>query len=207
VNGDRLIWVDCEMTGLDLGADALIEIAVLVTDFDLTILGDGVDLVIKPPETALAQMSEQVRQMHTESGLIELLEGGVTLAEASDAVLAYVRQHVPDLHRAPLAGNSVHVDRAFLARDLPDVEAAVHYRNVDVSTVKELARRWFPRAYFASPEKTGNHRALGDIQDSIRELRYYRRTVFVPEPGPDTETARAVASGVLATDSGAVTAS
>jgi oligoribonuclease len=207
VNGDRLIWVDCEMTGLDLGADALVEIAVLVTDFDLTVLGDGVDLVIKPPETALAQMSEQVRQMHTESGLIELLEGGVTLAEASDAVLAYVRQHVPDLHRAPLAGNSVHVDRAFLARDLPDVEAAVHYRNVDVSTVKELARRWFPRAYFASPEKTGNHRALGDIQDSIRELRYYRRTVFVPEPGPDTETARAVASGVLATDSGAVTAS
>jgi oligoribonuclease len=195
------------MTGLDLGADALVEIAVLVTDFDLTVLGDGVDLVIKPPETALAQMSEQVRQMHTESGLIELLEGGVTLAEASDAVLAYVRQHVPDLHRAPLAGNSVHVDRAFLARDLPDVEAAVHYRNVDVSTVKELARRWFPRAYFASPEKTGNHRALGDIQDSIRELRYYRRTVFVPEPGPDTETARAVASGVLATDSGAVTAS
>ena len=207
MNGDRLIWVDCEMTGLDLGADALVEIAVLVTDFDLTVLGDGVDLVIKPPETALAQMSEQVRQMHTESGLIELLEGGVTLAEASDAVLAYVRQHVPDLHRAPLAGNSVHVDRAFLARDLPDVEAAVHYRNVDVSTVKELARRWFPRAYFASPEKTGNHRALGDIQDSIRELRYYRRTVFVPEPGPDTETARAVASGVLATDSGAVTAS
>jgi len=207
VNSDRLIWVDCEMTGLDLGADALVEIAVLVTDFDLTVLGDGVDLVIKPPETALAQMSEQVRQMHTESGLIELLEGGVTLAEASDAVLAYVRQHVPDLHRAPLAGNSVHVDRAFLARDLPDVEAAVHYRNVDVSTVKELARRWFPRAYFASPEKTGNHRALGDIQDSIRELRYYRRTVFVPEPGPDTETARAVASGVLATDSGAVTAS
>ena len=207
MNSDRLIWVDCEMTGLDLGADALVEIAVLVTDFDLTVLGDGVDLVIKPPETALAQMSEQVRQMHTESGLIELLEGGVTLAEASDAVLAYVRQHVPDLHRAPLAGNSVHVDRAFLARDLPDVEAAVHYRNVDVSTVKELARRWFPRAYFASPEKTGNHRALGDIQDSIRELRYYRRTVFVPEPGPDTETARAVASGVLATDSGAVTAS
>jgi oligoribonuclease len=207
VNGDRLIWVDCEMTGLDLEADALVEIAVLVTDFDLTVLGEGVDLVIKPPAEALQQMSEQVRRMHTESGLLELLDDGVTLDVASAAVLAYVREHVPDPRRAPLAGNSVHVDRAFMARDLPGVEAAVHYRNVDVSTVKELARRWFPRAYFASPEKTGNHRALGDIQDSIRELRYYRRTVFVPEPGPDTETARTAASSVLSADSGAVTAS
>jgi oligoribonuclease len=207
VNGDRLIWVDCEMTGLDLEADALVEIAVLVTDFDLTVLGEGVDLVIKPPAEALQQMSEQVRRMHTESGLLELLDDGVTLDVASAAVLAYARGHVPDPRRAPRAGNSVHVDRAFMARDLPDVEAAVHYRNVDVSTVKELARRWFPRAYFASPEKTGNHRALGDIQDSIRELRYYRRTVFVPEPGPDTETARTAASSVLSADSGAVTAS
>ena len=200
MNGDRLIWVDCEMTGLDLEADALVEIAVLVTDFDLTVLGEGVDLVIKPPAAALAQMSDQVRTMHTESGLLDLLDGGVSLDEASAAVLAYVRSHVPDPRRAPLAGNSVHVDRAFLARDLPDVEAAVHYRNVDVSTVKELARRWFPRAYFASPEKSGNHRALGDIQDSIRELRYYRRTVFVPEPGPDSESARAAATSVLEAD-------
>jgi oligoribonuclease len=198
VNADRLVWVDCEMTGLDIESDALVEIAVLVTDFDLTVLGEGVDLVIKPPADALAGMSEQVRAMHVESGLLDLLDTGVSLDEACAAVLDYVRQHVPEPRRAPLAGNSVHVDRTFLARDMPDLESAVHYRNVDVSTVKELARRWYPRTYFASPSKTGNHRALGDIQDSIRELRFYRRTVFVPEPGPDVEAARRAAAEVLA---------
>ena len=198
MNADRLVWVDCEMTGLDLRSDALVEIAVLVTDFDLAVLGDGVDLVIRPPDASLAAMSEAVRTMHTESGLLDRLADGTTLQAAEDAVLAYVREHVPDPKKAPLAGNSVHVDRAFLARDMPRLESALHYRNVDVSTVKELSRRWFPRAYYASPEKTGNHRALGDIEDSIRELRYYRRTVFVPEPGPDTEVARAVAADVVA---------
>lgn len=195
---DRLIWVDCEMTGLDLQHDALIEIAVLVTDFELAVLGDGVDLVIKPPAAALVTMPERVRQMHTESGLLDRLEAGTTLTDATEQVLAYVRDHVPDPGKTPLAGNSVHVDRAFLARDMPAFESAVHYRNVDVSTIKELARRWFPRTYYASPEKTGNHRALGDIQDSINELRYYRRAVFVPQPGLDTESARAVAAEVTA---------
>jgi oligoribonuclease len=184
------------MTGLDLSRDALVEIAVLVTDFDLTVLGDGVDLVIRPPDDALETMADRVREMHTESGLLDRLSSGTTLDDATEQVLAYVREQVPEPRKAPLAGNTVHVDRAFLARDMPTFEKALHYRNVDVSTIKELARRWYPRSYFASPEKTGNHRALGDIEDSIRELRYYRRAVFVPEPGLDTEAARAVATAV-----------
>lgn len=191
-----MIWVDCEMTGLDLTRDALVEIAVLVTDFELTILGDGVDLVVKPPDAALTTMPERVREMHTESGLLDRLQDGTTLQDATDQVLTYLRAHVTDLRKSPLAGNSVHVDRTFLARDMPEFEAAIHYRNVDVSTIKELARRWYPRSYYASPPKTGNHRALGDIQDSIQELRYYRSTVFVPEPGPDTESARAAAAAL-----------
>jgi oligoribonuclease len=199
VSADRLIWVDCEMTGLDLKRDALIEIAVLVTDFELEVLGDGVEAVIKPPPESLETMPERVREMHTESGLLDRLEQGTTLQAATAAVLQYVRAHVPDLKKAPLAGNSVHVDRTFLARDMPDFETAIHYRNVDVSTIKELSRRWYPRTYFASPEKTGNHRALGDISDSINELRYYRRAVFVPEPGLDTESARAVATALSPT--------
>jgi len=199
VSADRLIWVDCEMTGLNLRNDALVEIAVLVTDFDLDVLGDGVEVVIKPPAQALATMPERVREMHTESGLLERLDGGTTLAAASDLVLDYVRAHVPEPRKAPLAGNSVHVDRTFLARDMPAFEKAVHYRNVDVSTIKELSRRWYPRTYYASPVKTGNHRALGDIRDSINELRYYRRAVFVPEPGLDTESARAVADALAPT--------
>ena len=199
MSADRLIWVDCEMTGLDLTRDALIEIAVLVTDFELEVLGDGVEVVIAPPDDALRTMPARVREMHTESGLLERLASGTTLAQATAEVLDYVRAHVPDLRKAPLAGNSVHVDRTFLARDMPEFEKAVHYRNVDVSTIKELSRRWYPRTYYASPEKTGNHRALGDIVDSINELRYYRRAVFVPEPGLDTEAARAVASALAPT--------
>jgi len=191
---DRLVWIDCEMTGLDIRADALIEVAALVTDFDLTVLGEGVDIVIKPPPEALDQMVPFVRQMHTTSGLLEELDAGTTLEDAQAQVLAYVRQHCADGSRPPLAGNTVATDRAFLSRDTPELEAFLHYRIVDVSSIKELSRRWYPRAYFAAPAKNGNHRALADIQESIEELRYYRAAVFVPAPGPDTETAKGIAA-------------
>jgi oligoribonuclease len=190
---DRLVWIDCEMTGLDLGADALIEVAALVTDFELTVLGEGVDVVVKPPPEALEQMDDFVRTMHVTSGLLDELADGVTLAEAEQQVLAYIKAHCPDGSRPPLAGNTVATDRSFLARDMPDLESFLHYRIVDVSSIKELARRWYPRAYFGAPAKNGNHRALADIQESIEELRYYRAAVFVPPPGPDSETAKALA--------------
>lgn len=196
VMNDRLVWIDCEMTGLDLRHDALIEIAALVTDGELNILDDGVDLVIKPPEEAVRQMSEVVREMHTTSGLLDELAAGITLAEAETRVLDYVRSHVPGAKKAPLCGNSIATDRSFLARDMPALDAHLHYRMVDVSSIKELSRRWYPRAYFASPAKKGGHRALADITESITELRYYRATVFVPQPGPDSETARAIAAKI-----------
>src|ERR671918_401434 len=178
------------MTGLDLSRDALIEIAVLVTDGDLTVLGEGVDVVIHADETALAGMPEIVREMHEHSGLTDAVRASpVTVAEAEQLALDYVRRHVPDPRSAPLAGNSIATDRAFLARDMPALDSYLHYRMVDVSSVKELARRWYPRAYFNSPEKNGNHRALADIRESIAELRYYREAVFVPQPGPDYDTA------------------
>ena len=182
---DNLVWIDCEMTGLDLGTDALIELAVLVTDPQLSVLGDGVDIVIKPPADALAQMSDFVTEMHRNSGLLELLPNGVTLAEAEAQALAYIRSHVPDVRKAPLAGNTIGTDRTFLARDMPELEGHVHYRNVDVSSLKELAKRWYPRIYFTAPAKSGNHRALADIRESIEELRYYREAMLVPQPGPD----------------------
>ena len=191
---ERLVWIDCEMTGLDLGADALIEVAALVTDFDLQILGDGVDIVIKPPPEALAQMGDYVRTMHEKSGLLAELDAGLTLAEAEKQVLDYVHEHCPEGSRPPLAGNTVATDRSFLARDMPTLEGFLHYRIVDVSSIKELARRWYPRSYFAAPAKHGNHRALADIQESIEELRYYRETVFVPPPGLDSESAKAIAA-------------
>jgi oligoribonuclease len=190
---DRLVWIDCEMTGLDVVNDALIEVAALVTDFELTVLGDGVDIVIKPPAEALAQMNPVVTEMHTRSGLLAELDGGVDLATAEATVLDYIREFVPEAGRAPLAGNTVGTDRLFLSRDMPTLETYLHYRIVDVSSIKELARRWYPRTYFASPEKHGNHRALADIQESIEELRYYRAAIFVPEPGPDSQAARALA--------------
>jgi len=190
---DRLVWIDCEMTGLDLARDALIEIACLVTDGDLAILDDGVDLVIKPPAEALDQMADVVRQMHTTSGLLAELAAGVTLAEAQDQVLGYVRGHVAEPRKVPLCGNSIATDRSFIARDMAELDAYLHYRMVDVSSVKELARRWYPRAYFASPPKHGGHRALADITESIRELCYYRASVFVSPPGPDSVTARQIA--------------
>ncbi|WP_343074859.1 oligoribonuclease [Phytoactinopolyspora alkaliphila] len=196
MNNDRLVWIDCEMTGLDLTRDALIEVAVLVTDGELNVLGDGIDIVIRPPDESIEQMNDVVRKMHTDSGLLDELHTGVSMEEAGNRALEYIKEHVPDPAKAPLAGNTVHMDRLFLARDLPDLEHWLHYRNVDVSSIKELVRRWYPRVYFASPDKTGNHRALGDIQDSIRELQYYRQTVFVPLPGPDTESARSAAAAV-----------
>jgi oligoribonuclease len=195
---DRLVWIDCEMTGLDLEKDALIEVAVLVTDAELNVLGDGVDVVVAPPAAELPGlldgMVDIVREMHTSSGLLTELARGIPMAEAEHRILEYVREHVPDPGRAQLAGNTVGTDRGFLARDMPTLEAHLHYRIVDVSSIKELARRWYPRAYFNAPKKTGNHRALGDIRDSIAELRYYRATIFVPQPGPDSETVRTVAA-------------
>lgn len=191
--GDKLVWIDCEMTGLELGADALIEIAALVTDFDLNVLGEGVDIVVKPPAEALDQMIPLVRKMHTASGLLEELSDGVTLDEAEQQVMAYLTEHCGKRGRPPLAGNSVATDRSFITRDMPQLDAYLHYRIVDVSSIKELARHWYPRTYFNSPTKRGNHRALADIQESIEELRYYREAVFVPAPGPDSATARTIA--------------
>jgi oligoribonuclease len=191
---DRLVWIDCEMTGLDLTADALVEVAALVTDFDLNVLGAGVDLVVKPPAEALDQMGDFVREMHQKSGLLDHLATGLTLAEAEEQVLAYVREHCAEGSRPPLAGNTVATDRSFLARDMPTLETFLHYRIVDVSSIKELSRRWYPRAYYQAPAKRGNHRALADIRESIEELRYYREAVFVPPPGPDSDTARAIAA-------------
>jgi len=191
---ELMVWADCEMTGLDLAQDALIEVAALVTDGELNVLGEGVDLVIKPTEQALDQMGDFVRMMHTSSGLLEQLQNGLSMAEAEERVLDYVRGFVKEPRRAPLAGNTIGTDRAFLARDMPTFEGYVHYRNVDVSSVKELARRWFPRAYYSAPAKSGNHRALADVRESIEELRYYRDAVFVPLPGPDSATAKEIAS-------------
>lgn len=194
-SNDRIVWIDCEMTGLDLQRDALVEIAVIVTEADLTEIDEGVSLVIRPQDMSLLEsMVPVVHDMHTSSGLLEEIPHGIPLADAEQRVLAYITTHVPEARRAPLAGSSVYVDRAFLARDMPALDAHLHYRLIDSSTIKELSRRWYPRVYFASPEKHGNHRALGDIRESIAELRYYREAVFVPQPGPDTDSARTTAA-------------
>jgi oligoribonuclease len=185
---DRLVWIDCEMTGLDIERDALIEIACLVTDAELNLFDEGVDVIIKPPAEALASMPEVVRELLAE------LPNGITVAEAQDIVLSYVRGHVAEPKKVPLCGNSIATDRWFIARDMPELDAYLHYRMVDVSSIKELARRWYPRAYYASPLKHGGHRALADIKESVQELRYYREAVFVPRPGPDSVTAREIAA-------------
>lgn len=192
---EHLVWIDCEMTGLDARNDALIEVACLVTDADLNVLGEGVSVVIKPSAEALEGMSDFVRDMHSASGLLPLLEDGLDMETAQAQVLEYVREHVP-AGKAPLAGNTVGMDRIFLERDMPQLVEHLHYRVVDVSSIKELARRWYPRVFFNAPAKTGGHRALGDIQDSIRELQYYRSTVFVDQPGPDSDAAKAAAAAV-----------
>ena len=203
ISNEHIVWIDCEMTGLDPVADALIEVAVLVTDSELNVLGDGVDVVIRPSDAALAGMGDFVRAMHTESKLLDELPRGMTMEAAQAEVMAYIRTWVKEPNKAQLGGNSVGTDRIFLARDMPEVIEYLHYRVIDVSTIKELARRWYPRAYFQSPPKTGNHRALGDIRDSIDELRYYRETVFVPAPGPDSAAAREAAERISSGATGA----
>lgn len=187
---DRLVWIDLEMTGLDPMHDEIVEIACIVTEGDLTEVDEGVSLVVKPNDAPLASMDQLVVDMHTNSGLIEEIPSGTSLDVANETVLAYIRSHVPEARKAPLAGSSVYVDRLFLSRYLPDIDAHLHYRIVDVSSIKELTKRWYPRAYFNTPEKTGNHRALADIRESIAELRYYRDAVMVPLPGPDSTTAK-----------------
>ena len=191
---ERLVWIDCEMTGLDLEKDALIEVAALVTDSDLNVLGEGVDVVVKPPPGALEQMIPLVREMHEKSGLLDELDSGTTLADAEEQVLAYIQEHCPDGSRPPLAGNTVATDRLFLARDMPALEQFLHYRIVDVSSIKELSRRWYPRVYFNAPKKSGGHRALADIRESIAELRYYREAVFRPQPGLESAELKQIAA-------------
>jgi oligoribonuclease len=194
---DRLVWIDCEMTGLDVGVDELVEVAVVVTDFDLTPVDDGFTIVIKPDQSALDNMGEFVTAMHRESGLLDEIPNGVSLAEAEYEVVEYILKHVPAGQQAPLAGNSIGTDRAFLAKYMPRVDAHLHYRNIDVSSIKELCRRWFPRIYFNAPPKNGGHRALADILESIRELDFYRKAAFVPDPGPASEDVQAVAMGII----------
>jgi oligoribonuclease len=192
----HLIWIDCEMTGLDLEKDVLVEIAVLVTDSELNVIGDGVDVVIKATDAQLAAMNDYVTEMHTNSGLITEIPKGISAAEAEAQVLTYLVASGAIEGKSPLAGNSVSVDRSFIARDMPALNNFLHYRTIDVSSVKELARRWFPRVYFAAPAKTGNHRALGDIKDSISELKYYREAVFVAAPGPESAQLKEIAERI-----------
>jgi oligoribonuclease len=194
---DELVWIDCEMTGLDLGKDRLIEIAALVTDGDLNVLGDGVDVVIRADEDSLTGMLQVVTDMHTRSGLInEVRASTIDVAEAQAMVLDYVKAHVTQAKMAPLAGNSIATDRGFIARDMPALDDYLHYRMIDVSSIKELCRRWYPRIYYGQPEKGLNHRALADIHESIRELQFYRRTAFVPPPGPSTIEIAAIAAEI-----------
>lgn len=185
-----MVWIDLEMTGLDPQKDEIVEIAVIVTEADLTEIDEGLSIVIKPNDAPLAAMDDVVVAMHTASGLIDEIPKGTTLSDAESRVLEYVTSHIPEPRKAPLAGSSVYVDRMFLARYMTDLDSHMHYRLVDVSSIKELTKRWYPRAYFNTPEKTGNHRALADIRESIAELRYYRDAVMVPLPGPDTSTAK-----------------
>jgi oligoribonuclease len=202
---DLLVWIDCEMTGLDPIKDVLVEVAVVVTDSDLTILDDGLDILIATDPDKLAAMEDVVREMHTTSGLLEALASATTtLEQAEQEVLDYVQRFVPERRKAPLCGNSIATDRSFLVRYMPRLDDHLHYRMVDVSSIKELARRWYPRAYYNAPAKTGGHRALGDIVDSITELRYYRAAVFVPPPGPDSEAAKAAAELAVAPPPGNV---
>ncbi|MEY5024159.1 MAG: oligoribonuclease [Actinomycetota bacterium] len=195
---DYIVWVDCEMTGLEVTVDEICEIGVVVTDGELNVIDPGLQLVIKPSEAALQNMGDFVRQMHTDSGLIEEIPQGITISQAEQQVLDYIKQWVTEERTAPLAGNSIGTDRMFLNRQMPLLDKYLHYRNIDVSSLKELTRRWYPRVYFQLPKKTGNHRALADILESIQELRYYRKAILVEEPGPDSETAKGIANSLSA---------
>ncbi len=195
---EYIVWVDCEMTGLDLEKDELCEIAVVVTDGELNEVDPGLQIVIKPSEAALANMGEFVTQMHTDSGLINELESGVSVETAQGQALDYIKRWVTAERIAPLAGNSIGTDRMFINRYMPQLDKYLHYRNIDVSSIKELTRRWYPRVYFQLPKKTGNHRALADIKESIQELRYYRKTVLVEAPGPDSDAAKVAAESLSA---------
>jgi oligoribonuclease len=195
-SNDRLVWIDCEMTGLNPEVDVLVEVAVVITDYDLKVLHPGLDLVIKPPAAALEQMGDFVRTMHTTSGLIDELDAGIALEEAQEQLLAYVREYVPEAGIAPLAGNTVGTDRMFIQKELPLLHEHLHYRNIDVSTVKELSKHWYPKSYFHSPDKNGGHRALADILESIRELAYYRHAVFVHAPGPETSAVKKIKDAI-----------
>jgi oligoribonuclease len=195
---DRLVWIDCEMTGLDLAVDELVEVAVVITDYDLVPLDPGFTIVIKPDKSALDNMNDFVTAMHTKSGLIEEIPNGVSLADAEYAVLEYILKFVPGEKQAPLAGNTIGTDRGFIAKYMPRVDNHLHYRSVDVSSIKELSHRWFPRVYFNAPAKDGGHRALADILESIRELDYYRKAVFIAEPGPTTDEVQATSAAVVA---------
>ena len=202
---DRLVWIDCEMTGLELSRDALIEIAVLVTDAELNLLDDGLDIVIHTHDDVLDTMVPYVREMHASSGLTDAVRAAtMTLGEAEGLVLDYVKSHVPDPKTAPLCGNSIATDRGFIARDMPALDEHLHYRMIDVSSLKELARRWYPRVYYAQPTKGLAHRALADIRESVQELIYYRQTLFVPLPGPSSDDAQAAAKAVLGGTAGTV---
>jgi oligoribonuclease len=193
---DRIVWIDCEMTGLDYKNDLLVEIACIITDADLNEIDEGFQVVINAPAEKLESMDPVVVTMHTESGLLPEIANGISLEAAEEALFEYISARVPEASKSPLAGSSVHVDRIFLRRDMPRVDSYLHYRIIDVSSIKELVRRWYPKMYFASPTKTGNHRALGDIKDSIVELRYYREVIFVAPPGPDSDKAREIAAGL-----------
>jgi len=193
---DHLVWIDCEMTGLNPDLDCLVEIAVVITDSELNVVDEGIDLVIKPRPDSLEQMNDFVRNMHTTSGLINEFENGLELEEAERLVLEYIQRFIPNAKDAPLAGNTIGTDRMFIAKYMPQVDAHLHYRSIDVSSIKELSRRWYPRVYFQLPKKTGDHRALADILESIKELRYYRETVFVGLPGPSSAEAQLAAEKV-----------
>ncbi len=177
-----LIWVDLEMTGLDAMTETIVEIAVIITDGSLSQSLEGPSLVVHAEEDILGRMHPRVKEMHERSGLTTLIrDSELTLVEAERQVLSFVAEHVPTAGSAPLAGNSVHADRAFLKRYMPTLEAHTHYRNVDVSTIKELARRWYPATVNKAPSKKGGHRALADIRESIEELRWFRQAIFVPD--------------------------
>ena len=193
---EQLVWIDCEMTGLNPEADCLVEVAVVITNSELEILDEGFDVVIKPREDSWQNMNDFVRNMHTESGLINEVADGVSLEEAEQLVLDYIKQFVPNAKEAPLAGNTIGTDRMFLNRYMPELDNFLHYRNIDVSSIKELTRRWYPRVYFQMPKKEGGHRALADILESIQELRYYREAVMVPLPGPTSDEAKQISARI-----------